>query len=40
MDQSTQDELKRRVEEDKKIQSDKMHNESRKEIMDGKGEES
>ena len=40
MDQSTQDELKRCVEEDKKIQSDKMHNESRKEIMDGKGEES
>ncbi|MCR5310313.1 MAG: HD domain-containing protein [Lachnospiraceae bacterium] len=40
MNQSTQDELKRRVEEDKKIQSDKMHNESRKEIIDGKGEES
>ena len=38
-DQEAQEELKRRVEEDKQIQAAKLHNESRKEMMDKKGAE-
>ena len=39
-DQEAQEELKRRVEEDKKIQAAKLHNESRKELKRQKGETS
>lgn len=38
-DQAAQEELARRVEEDKKIQAAQMHNESRKQLMEEKGEE-
>ena len=38
VDQNTQEELTRRVEEDKQIQASKMHNESRKDLTDEKGE--
>ena len=38
-DQAAQEELARRVEEDKKIQAAQMHNESRKKLMEVKGEE-
>ena len=38
-DQEAQEELARRVEEDKKIQAAQMHNESRKKLMEEKGDE-